>query len=133
MLLTAPKYFKLKETKIGTVLVEDGVFVKEETSKKYGNPQYYFMDRADRKLKCLSGGQIGYIMDTHNIYDYKDGIKITYAGMEKIENGDFKGSEAHQFEIELLGEVDLTTPEAKTSEAADPVETSGDNSLDSLA
>lgn len=102
-LLTAPKYFKLKETKPGTVLVESGRLQKEDVSEKFGNRQFYFYDNADSQLKCLSGGSLNYIVDMHSIDKSKE-VKITYAGTQMVENGKFAGNEAHQFEVELLSE-----------------------------
>lgn len=113
-LLSAPTYFKLKETKPGTVLVQSGTLIKEDESKKYhGVRQFYFQDSADRKLKCLTGGSLAYVIDLHDI-DKNKVVKITYAGMQSIENGKFEGSSAHQFEVELLED---NTPVAPSVEA----------------
>ena len=103
MLLSTPTYFKLKETEPGTVLIEKGVFQKEDISAKYGNRQFYFYDENDSKLKCISGGQFNYIFDMHSI-DASKVIKVTYAGEEAIQNGKFAGSSAHQFDVEMVEE-----------------------------
>lgn len=117
-LLTAPKYFKLKETKPGTVLVNRGRLTKEDVSQKFGNRQFYFYDEEDRTLKCLSGGSLNYIVDLHDINKSKE-VKITYLGMDTVENGKFAGNEAHQFEVELLGEdtPSSSIPTPETTEA----------------
>ncbi len=104
-LLAAPKYFKLRETAVDTVLVKEGVFRKTEISAKYGNPQYYFLDRADGKMKCLSGGSLGAIIH-HNVIAYNGKykpIEIIYKGEAVMESGDFKGQKAHQFEVNPVG------------------------------
>lgn len=115
MLLSAPQYFNLKETDKGTVLVERAKLVKEDVSERFGNRQFYFMDQ-DKKLKCLSGGQLAYVIDTHNIGDGKKEVKITYDGTVKLENGKYKGEESHQFLVELLNE-DAMAPEPVESNA----------------
>lgn len=116
-LLTAPTYFKLKETKPGTVLVERGTLVKEDMSKKYQNVrQFYFQDDADNKLKCLTGGSLAYVVDLHEI-DSSKVVKVTYNGTEEIENGKFAGNEAHQFAVELLEDNSKPAPKADTSNA----------------
>jgi hypothetical protein len=110
-LLTAPVYFKLKETEKGTVLVEDGIWKKEEISEKYGNRQHYFMDSSDEKLKCISGGSANFIIDNHNLTEGQR-VKITYDGTETIENGKFAGNNAHQFKFELLEDAPAIAKEA---------------------
>ncbi len=126
-LLSAPKYFKLKETAPGTVLVHRGRLQKEDISQKYGNRQFYFYDEEDRKLKCLSGGSLNYIMDLYEIDKTKE-VKITYMGMDTVENGKFAGNEAHQFEMELVGEDD----EAPVTETAEAPAENTNSSLDDL-
>ena len=112
-LLQAPKYFKLQETEPGTVLVRKGTLVKEDVSVRFGNRQFYFFDQDDRKLKCLSGGSLAYIIDLHEL-DKTKLVKITYAGMSKVENGKFAGKDSHQFEVELVGEESLDTQAIKS-------------------
>lgn len=104
-LLAAPKYFKLRETPIDTVLVKEGIYRKTEKSEKYGNDQYYFMDRADKKLKCLSGGALGAIIRNNDLnVDAKNKpVEIIYKGEEVMDSGDFKGQKAHQFEVNPVG------------------------------
>ena len=127
-LLTAPVYFKLKETQKGTVLVEDGLWMKEEISEKFGNRQHYFMDKADNKLKCISGGQANYIIDTHNLTQGQR-VKITYDGTESISNGKFAGSDAHQFLFELVEEA----TDVKKEAVAEVTKSNSEESLDDLA
>ena len=100
-LLAAPMYFKLRETKKGTVLVKEGVFRKTEKSQRYGNDQFYFMDRADKKLKCLSGGSLGAIIRNNDldVNSASKPVEIIYMGEEEMTTGDFKGQKAHQFEV----------------------------------
>lgn len=133
MLLQAPTFFKLAETKPGTVLVERGVLKKEDVSERFGNRQFYFHDKGDGKLKCLSGGSLAYLIDLHGINDHME-LKIVYAGTETVENGKFAGKEAHQFEVELLNEGELDA--AKIKEVQDNMEekseTTEATSLDSL-
>lgn len=100
MLLSAPKYFNLKETEKGTVLVHKGILVKEDVGETYGNRQFYFMDKADGQLKCLSGGSLNYIVDLHKLGETKLEVKITYNGAKKLEDGKYKGKTAHQFIVE---------------------------------
>lgn len=126
MLLQAPTYFKLKETKPGTVLIHRGVLKKEDISQRYGNRQFYFYDHHDGKLKCLSGGSLNYIIDLHNI-DGSMELKVTYLGMEQVENGKFAGNDAHQFEVELLNEeassekvAGESAPQTEVSESTNP-------------
>jgi len=104
-LLAAPKYFKLRETAVDTVLVKEGIYKKTEISEKYGNPQYYFLDRSDKKLKCLSGGSLGAILKNNDITvnSASKPIEIVYKGEEVMESGDFKGQKAHQFEVNAVG------------------------------
>lgn len=103
MLLSAPKFFNLKEIEKGTVLVERGKLVKEDISEKYGNRQFYFMDE-DKQLKCLNGGQLAYIVDQHNLADGKKEVKITFDGKTKLDSGKYAGKEANQYIIELVNE-----------------------------
>ena len=120
-LLAAPMYFKLRETKKGTVLVKEGIFRKSEKSQKYGNLQYYFMDRADKKLKCLSGGSLGAIIKNNDldVNSTSKPVEIIYLGEETMTTGDFKGQKAHQFEVNPVGwspeEVDTPVSEATAS------------------
>lgn len=126
MLLSAPKYFNLKETNPGTVLVENGVLVKEDISEKYGNRQFYFMDKADGQLKCLSGGSLNYVVDLHNLQETKMAVKITYDGMTTLESGKYAGKEAHQFKVEaddsymesMTGENAINAQEVKAVQDA---------------
>ena len=116
-LLSAPTYFNLKKTKLGTVLVERGTLVKEDMSTKYQNVrQFYFQDDADNKLKCLTGGSLAYIVDLHNI-DSSKVVKISYNGTEVVQNGIFEGKEAHQFIVELLEDNSKPAPKVDTSNA----------------
>ena len=129
-LLSAPKYFKLKETDPGTVLVKEGVYKKTEKSEKYGNDQYYFLDRADKKLKCLSGGSLGAIIRNNdlNVGSSAKPVEIIYQGSEVMDSGDFKGQKAHQFEVNPVGwgvEDEV--------EAADNVADTSDTNLNDLA
>jgi len=112
MLLSAPKYFNLKETEKGTVLVNRGVLVKEDMSEKYDNVrQFYFQDLDDNNaLKCLNGGQLSYIVDLHNIDKSKE-VKIVYNGTTEIQNGKYAGQNAHQFGVELLNADAVATQE----------------------
>jgi hypothetical protein len=104
-LLAAPKYFKLKETPADTVLVAEGIYRKTEKSEKYGNDQYYFLDLADKKLKCLSGGALGAVIKNNDLdVDSKNKpVQIIYKGSEVMTSGDFKGQNAHQFEVNPVG------------------------------
>lgn len=123
MLLSAPKYFNLKETNPGTVLVTDGVLVKEEISEKYGNRQFFFMDNADGQLKCLSGGSLNYVVDLYNLAETRTPVKITYDGTKKLETGKYKGKEAHQFKVETDQPVEATpTPTVETEANPDALE-----------
>tara|TARA_R110002153_G_scaffold239735_1_gene394196 strand:- start:1284 stop:1652 length:369 start_codon:yes stop_codon:yes gene_type:complete len=116
-LLSAPTYFKLKETKPGTVLVTSGTLVKEDESTKYkGVRQFYFQDSEDSKLKCLTGGSLAYVIDLHDI-DKNKVVKITYGGTQKIENGKFSGNEAHQFEVDLLEDNTPSAPSVNEVDA----------------
>ena len=117
-LLAAPKYFNLRKTEVDTVLVTEGIFKKTEMSEKYGNPQYYFLDRADKKLKCISGGALGAIIKNNDLSVNASNkpVQIIYKGEEVMESGDFKGQKAHQFEVNPVGwgiedEVEVTTPQ----------------------
>lgn len=120
-LLAAPKYFKLRETAVDTVLVKEGVFRKIEKSEKYGNDQYYFFDRADNKLKCLSGGALGAIIRNNdlNVNAKMKPVEIIYKGEETMDSGDFKGQKAHQFEVNPVGwgaeDMDDTVSETAAS------------------
>tara|TARA_R110000868_G_C10972634_1_gene770660 strand:- start:36864 stop:37262 length:399 start_codon:yes stop_codon:yes gene_type:complete len=116
-LLAAPKYFKLKETPVDTVLVTEGIYKKTSQSEKYGNDQYYFLDRADKKLKCLSGGVLGAIIENNelNVDARNKPVEIIYKGTEIMESGKFAGKEAHQFEVNPVGwglEDDIEDEEA---------------------
>ena len=102
-LLTPPKFFKLGELEAGTVLVENGFLQKEEKSERFGNRQFYFFDKADSQLKCLSGGSLAYIVDEYGL-DKTTDVKITYNGMSKVENGKFAGKMSHQFKVESMEE-----------------------------
>ena len=106
MLLSAPVYFNYKEINKGTVLVNRGKLVKEDISERFGNRQFFFMDE-DKKLKCVNGGQIAYIVDQHNLADGKKEVKITYDGKVKLENGKYAGKEANQFLVELVNEDEV--------------------------
>lgn len=135
-LLAAPKYFKLRETAVDTVLVKEGIFRKTEISKKYGNPQYYFLDRADGKLKCLSGGSLGAIIRNNDldVNPKTKPVEIIYKGEEVMESGDFKGQKAHQFEVNPVGwgieDLDEEVEAAPQTEAAAPSQSN--DSLDNL-
>jgi hypothetical protein len=104
-LLAAPQYFKLRETKKGTVLVKEGVYKKTEKSAKYGNDQFYFLDRADKKLKCLSGGSLGAIINNNDldVNASQKPVEIIYMGEETMTTGNYKGQKAHQFEVNPVG------------------------------
>jgi len=105
MLLTAPKFFNLKEIAKNTVLVEDGILVDEKISEKFGNRQFYFMDRADDQLKCIGGNQLAYIVDTHNLGDKTKAVKVTFKGIEKMKTGNFKGKDVNNFAVELIEDL----------------------------
>ena len=113
-ILSAPVYFKLADLKTGklltpkgTVLVHRGRLIKEEVSKKFGNRQFYFKDAADGKVKCVSGGQLAYIIDQHSLDKTKE-VKITYMGLETVSKGTMEGKDCHQFEVDLLNEEEDT-------------------------
>lgn len=119
-LLTAPVYFKLKETEKGTVLVNDGVWKKETISEKFGNRQHFFED-SDGKLKCISGGSANFIIDTHGL-DRGQRVKITYDGTAEIANGKYAGTQAHQFKFGLI--EDATAEENVEAAPKEEIKTS---------
>jgi len=122
-LLTPPKFFKLGELEAGTVLVENGFLQKEAISEKYGNRQFYFFDKSDSQLKCLSGGSLAYIVDEYGL-DKNTDVKITYNGMSKVTTGKYAGKESHQFKVE-------STEDDTETVASEPVESNVD--LNNLA
>jgi hypothetical protein len=130
-LLTAPIYFNLKETTKGTVLVNNGSWVREEMSTRYDNVrQHYFMDE-DGKLKCITGGSANYIIDQHNLTTGQK-VKITYDGTAEIQNGKFAGIQAHQFLFEALD--DNTTSDVKEEAVGEvKAEINKDQNLEDLA
>jgi hypothetical protein len=132
-LLAAPKYFKLKETPADTVLVTEGIYRKTSQSEKYGNDQYYFLDRADGKLKCLSGGVLGAIIENNelNVNAKDKPIQIIYKGTEVMTSGKFEGKEAHQFEVNPVGWGLEDMDEEEATEA--PTTSADDSNLDDLA
>lgn len=132
-LLAAPKYFKLKETPVDTVLVTEGVYRKTSQSEKYGNDQYYFLDRADKKLKCLSGGVLGAVITNNelNVNASEKPVQIIYKGVEIMESGKFKGKEAHQFEVNPVGWGLEEMGESTETDTAPT--TTDDTNLDDLA
>jgi len=117
MLLTAPKYFNLKETEKGTVLVEKGFLVREDIGERYGNRQFYFQDEVREQLVCLSGGSLAYIIDTYNLNKTKK-VKISYDGTKNLESGKFKGKESHQFKVELVEDTMDPTLEMESNDIA---------------
>jgi len=131
-LLAAPKYFKLRETAVDTVLVKEGVFRKTEISAKYGNPQYLFLDRADGKMKCLSGGSLGAIIKNNDLADNAKNkpVEIIYKGEEVMDSGDFKGQKAHQFEVNPIG---WGLEDEEETEVVETVTAADSTNLDDLA
>lgn len=86
-------YYRLNETKPGTVLVE-GIF-RREFRGKYGEQYEYEAD--DGRIIVLSAtGQLRYKMD---FIREGDRVKITYEGQEILTNGTYKGRPAHQFTV----------------------------------
>ena len=106
-------YYKLKETKPGTVLVE-GIYRREFTGK-YG--QQYEYENDDGRIVVLSAtGQLRYKMD---FIREGDRVKITYDGQEILQNGLYKGRPAHQLTVLRDEEFDESSLPEEPNEPED--------------
>lgn len=114
------KFWKLTETEVGEVLVNDGIYIGEEAGK-FG-PQYRF--REPDQFVVLSGRQLGWLLD--NYASPGDKCRVIYGGQEILTKGNFKGKPVHQFELELAEDDCAVSPvtiiEQTVKEASPQVE-----------
>lgn len=94
---TQKKYFKLADCTKGEVLTE-GHFLRETVSQRFNTRQFEFRD-VKQGIVVLGGGSLAAAIDAGvNLGDY---VRVTYNGMEVIQSGNFKGSQSHQFIVEV--------------------------------
>jgi hypothetical protein len=93
------KYWKLKETPVGTVLAQ-GTYMGSQTNPVYEQSVNHLIRNEDDVVVVLSGGHLDYQIQSNNIQK-GDKLQVSYLGTTKVEKGKFKGKEAHQFDIAL--------------------------------
>jgi len=96
---TVKQYFKLKECKKGQVLVKEGEYLGSVPKQgKYQGENYDFREVATGVVKSLSGGGLGYALQSVEVGAI---CKVTYQGMAKVKGGKFAGTSAHDFTLEV--------------------------------
>jgi len=110
---TQRTYFKYNECKKGQALVSEGVYTGPEEGR-FGI-QHIFKQK-DGKIVCLnSSGHLNWLIDNHGYQGMM--CNIHYDGKVLLENGAFKGKEAHNFELEI--DEEYIDPRAGVKPAAD--------------
>jgi hypothetical protein len=110
---TVRTYPKFKECEPGDVLVE-GIYNKEFIGR-YG-VQYEFKADNGTFVVLNGSGQLRYKMEFVRPGDY---VKIVYDGSTKLDSGNFKGQDCHQFKLfkmSDLNEESEVTPSQNTRE-----------------
>jgi len=111
------KFYKLeKECEKGQILAE-GVYLRETISQKFGGRQFEIRDEK-HGIVVLGGGSLAASID--NGIELGDYIRVTYDGMRVMDSGNFKGSKAHRFIVEVDKE------RSSTPVAADALTTAED-------
>lgn len=106
------KFYNLKECEKGQVLAE-GYYLKDIVSQKYGNTQHEIKD-SERGIVVLGGGALNQAMGLLEKGAY---VRVTYDGTIKLESGNFKGNDCHQFIVEEDKDRAMTSVQAAQESA----------------
>lgn len=90
------KYYRYEEIAPGTVLCE-GWFVNAGLSKF--KKSVYFVHSADGQVHALNGA--GHLNHCFKVVTPEDYIRVTYVGKDKLSKGQYAGSDAHRFKLEI--------------------------------
>ena len=102
--MTPPKYYNLKETAAGTVLLALGQYVGPSDGR-FGL-QHNFIQHADHQHVVLNGGAIDWRVEQGHIRE-GEYFDITFEGKGVMEKGNFKGKEVNNYKIEKYSDEEL--------------------------
>ena len=136
-------YPKLNEATEGEVLVEKGKYVDTSVSEKFGSNAHIFevteFQAENSKGETgsytrigLSAGQVSKAMEKCNFGDW---VKIVYMGKKAIQNGKWKGQEAHTFQIDkYVTDGTQSAPQETAAPAPEQTQapTNSDDGLDEM-
>lgn len=91
------KFVKPKDCTKGEVIVE-GKYIGRSYNK-YGKENFDFKPEEGPIVSINHAGHLNYMIENYVVIG--DSVRVTYAGKEALESGDYKGVESHQFEVEV--------------------------------
>ena len=110
---TYPKY---ASTPVGTVLINDGVYLGAVESR-FGGYGYPFRMNDGTRIHLNSAGQLAMRMAEIEAGTH---CHIVYQGTETLKKGAFKGKDCHQFQVSVGGvEVGAIAPTVHAAEDLD--------------
>ena len=90
-------YLKLNDIEPGTIIVNEQKFLGTKESTRFaGQFSYLFDNGDDRKIGVPGAGKLKFLMEG---IEEGDVVLIKYLGKTKIESGNYKGTNAHDFEV----------------------------------
>jgi hypothetical protein len=120
------KFIKYKDAEEGQILAE-GTYLGTRQGQ-YGIQHQVKEDSGDITV-LNSAGHLNFLLENH--VSRGDYIQVTYAGVETLEKGKFKGKEVHKFEVgvdpERSTDGGSVAPVSTSASAADDDETDEDD------